>query len=120
MGCDEEHDYQSPCPNNFVWEALEQCNQENDSDCCVQGKKNITINANGKNVVAMVVDECDSTKGFDKDHDYQPPCPNNIVDTSKARIHTGLREHQAVKKIHKQSAIETPTYESLEKSLEKE
>jgi hypothetical protein len=123
-----------------------QCNQENDSDCCVQGKmyttyecsppvssytkayltlnsfqsggdgggpsecdnkyhsddspvvalstgwfnkesrclKNITISANGKSVVAMVVDECDSTKGCDEEHDYQPPCSNNIVDASKA------------------------------------
>ncbi|KAI3743833.1 hypothetical protein L1987_56900 [Smallanthus sonchifolius] len=33
---------------------------------------------------AMVVDECDSTMGCDADHDYQPPCPNNIVDASKA------------------------------------
>ncbi|KAF4394118.1 hypothetical protein F8388_017931 [Cannabis sativa] len=32
----------------------------------------------------MVVDECDSTAGCDADHDYQPPCPNNIVDASKA------------------------------------
>ncbi|KAF9661753.1 hypothetical protein SADUNF_Sadunf19G0101300 [Salix dunnii] len=32
----------------------------------------------------MVVDECDSTMGCDADHDYQPPCPNNIVDASKA------------------------------------
>jgi hypothetical protein len=35
-------------------------------------------------VVAMVVDECDSTMGCDQDHDYQPPCRNNIVDASKA------------------------------------
>ncbi|KAF9613796.1 hypothetical protein IFM89_011965 [Coptis chinensis] len=123
-----------------------QCNMENDSDCCKQGKmypiykcsppvssntkavltlnsfedggdgggpsecdnkyhsddkpvvalstgwfnhesrclKNITISGNGRSVVAMVVDECDSTMGCDKDHDYQPPCPNNIVDASKA------------------------------------
>ncbi|MED6217083.1 hypothetical protein PIB30_014542 [Stylosanthes scabra] len=123
-----------------------QCNQENDSDCCVQGKvyttyecspqvttqtkayltlnsfqeggdgggpsecdnkyhsddtpvvalstgwfnnksrclNNITISANGRSVVAMVVDECDSRKGCDEDHDYQPPCKNNIVDASKA------------------------------------
>ncbi|KAF9596992.1 hypothetical protein IFM89_014706 [Coptis chinensis] len=118
-----------------------ECNEENDSDCCVQGElytifncsppvsnptnalltlnsfeeggdgggpsecdnkyhsddkpvvaldyesrclKNITISANGKSVVAMVVDECDSTMGCDKDHDYQPPCRNNIVDASKA------------------------------------
>ncbi|KAL6290263.1 hypothetical protein ACE6H2_007773 [Prunus campanulata] len=45
---------------------------------------NITISANGRSVVAMVVDECDSTEGCDADHDYQPPCPNNIVDASKA------------------------------------
>ncbi|KAK9100975.1 hypothetical protein Scep_024405 [Stephania cephalantha] len=45
---------------------------------------NITISGNGHSVVAMVVDECDSTAGCDKDHDYQPPCRNNIVDASKA------------------------------------
>ena len=45
---------------------------------------NITITANGRSVVAMVVDECDSTMGCDKDHDYQPPCDNNIVDASRA------------------------------------
>ncbi|KAF7825164.1 putative ripening-related protein 1 [Senna tora] len=45
---------------------------------------NITISANGKSVVAMVVDECDSTMGCDEDNDYQPPCDNNIVDASKA------------------------------------
>ncbi|KAL8204480.1 hypothetical protein R6Q57_010103 [Mikania cordata] len=123
-----------------------QCNKENDSDCCVEGKfyttytcsppvssstkatltlnsfqkggdgggpsecdhqyhsddkpvvalstgwykggdrchNLITINGNGRSVKAMVVDECDSTMGCDEDHDYQPPCPNNIVDASKA------------------------------------
>ncbi|KAK2998580.1 LOW QUALITY PROTEIN: hypothetical protein RJ639_023104 [Escallonia herrerae] len=45
---------------------------------------NIIISANGCSVKAMVVDECDSTMGCDKDHDYQPPCRNNIVDASKA------------------------------------
>lgn len=44
----------------------------------------IKIHGNGKRVKAMVVDECDSTKGCDKPHDYQPPCRNNIVDASKA------------------------------------
>ncbi|CAN0908485.1 KWL1 [Linum grandiflorum] len=44
----------------------------------------INIHGNGKTVRAMVVDECDSRKGCDSDHDYQPPCPNNIVDASKA------------------------------------
>ncbi|KAL7606426.1 putative ripening-related protein 1 [Lactuca sativa] len=46
--------------------------------------KYITINGNGRSVKAMVVDECDSTMGCDAIHDYQPPCPNNIVDASKA------------------------------------
>ncbi|XP_018814844.2 putative ripening-related protein 1 [Juglans regia] len=53
----------------------------NDKSRCLN---NITISANGRNVLAMVVDECDSTMGCDADHDYQPPCPNNIVDASKA------------------------------------
>lgn len=44
----------------------------------------ITIYGNGRSVKAMVVDECDSTIGCDADHDYQPPCSNNIVDASKA------------------------------------
>ncbi|KAF2296938.1 hypothetical protein GH714_013404 [Hevea brasiliensis] len=44
----------------------------------------ITIHGNGKSVKAKVVDECDSTMGCDSDHDYQPPCRNNIVDASKA------------------------------------
>ncbi|KAM1053113.1 hypothetical protein ACFX13_000685 [Malus domestica] len=44
----------------------------------------ITIHGNGRSVKAMVVDECDSTMGCDAEHDYQPPCPNNIVDASKA------------------------------------
>ncbi|XP_047306594.1 kiwellin-1-like [Impatiens glandulifera] len=39
---------------------------------------------NGRSVKAMVVDECDSTLGCDEDHDYQPPCDNNIVDASRA------------------------------------
>ncbi|KAK2998579.1 hypothetical protein RJ639_023103 [Escallonia herrerae] len=204
MGCDEDHDYQPPCPNDIVdalkavWKALGvpednwgesmetfklgaflivllvllvthsvevkaqsckpsgkirgikpphgQCNEENDSVCCVRGKfyttytcspsvsnntkatltlnsfqkggdgggpsecdnqyhsddtpvvalstgwysgggrchNHIIISGNGRSVRAMVVDECDSTVGCDKDHDYQPPCPNNIVDASKA------------------------------------
>ncbi|XVF73217.1 hypothetical protein PTKIN_Ptkin12aG0183700 [Pterospermum kingtungense] len=33
-----------------------------------------------KSVKAKVVDECDSTMGCDAEHDYQPPCNNNIVD----------------------------------------
>ncbi|KAI9109908.1 hypothetical protein K1719_018949 [Acacia pycnantha] len=35
-------------------------------------------------VAAMVVDECDSTRGCNEDHhDFQPSCDNNIVDASK-------------------------------------
>ncbi|RDX91323.1 putative ripening-related protein 2, partial [Mucuna pruriens] len=45
---------------------------------------NITISANGRNVVAMVVDECDSSRGCNKGQNYQPPCANNVVDASMA------------------------------------
>ncbi|KAK9058296.1 hypothetical protein SSX86_023136 [Deinandra increscens subsp. villosa] len=44
----------------------------------------IRINANGRSVKAMVVDECDSSMGCDKHHDYLPPCRNNIIVASKA------------------------------------
>ncbi|GMI69635.1 hypothetical protein HRI_000632800 [Hibiscus trionum] len=53
----------------------------NDRKRCL---KYINIYGNGRSVRAKVVDECDSTMGCDSDHDYQPPCPNNIVDASKA------------------------------------
>ncbi|KAL8499385.1 hypothetical protein ACS0TY_022381 [Phlomoides rotata] len=46
--------------------------------------KKIKIHGNGKSVTATFVDECDSTQGCDQDHDYQPPCNNNIVDGSSA------------------------------------
>ncbi|KAH6835019.1 hypothetical protein C2S53_003796 [Perilla frutescens var. hirtella] len=46
--------------------------------------KTITIQGNGRRVTAKVVDECDSTIGCDDEHDYQPPCQNNIVDASPA------------------------------------
>nr|GEV86777.1 hypothetical protein [Tanacetum cinerariifolium] len=45
--------------------------------------KYITINGNGRSVKAMIVHQCDSTMGCNAEHDYQPPCPNNIVDASK-------------------------------------
>ncbi|MBA0690916.1 hypothetical protein Goari_008567 [Gossypium aridum] len=48
-------------------------------------EKMIRIKAsNGKNVTAKVVDECDSMRGCDEEHAYQPPCKNNIVDASDA------------------------------------
>ncbi|GJU02635.1 putative ripening-related protein 1 [Tanacetum coccineum] len=45
----------------------------------------ITINNgnNGQSVKAMVVDQCDSQAGCDKEHAYQPPCRYNVVDASK-------------------------------------
>ncbi|GLJ05128.1 hypothetical protein SUGI_0011660 [Cryptomeria japonica] len=46
--------------------------------------KMIRISANGRSVVARVVDECDSRNGCDDEHGYQPPCRNNIVDASVA------------------------------------
>ncbi|KAK1283404.1 putative ripening-related protein 2 [Acorus calamus] len=44
--------------------------------------KYIRISGNGRTVRAKVVDECDSVHGCDAEHDYQPPCPNNVVDAS--------------------------------------
>ncbi|WRX07729.1 hypothetical protein QQP08_000216 [Theobroma cacao] len=46
--------------------------------------KFINIYGNGRSVQAKVVDECDSTMGCDDEHDYQPPCDNDIVDASDA------------------------------------
>uniref|UniRef100_A0A0E0K2T2 Ripening-related protein n=1 Tax=Oryza punctata TaxID=4537 RepID=A0A0E0K2T2_ORYPU len=46
--------------------------------------KNIRINANGRSVLAKVVDECDSLHGCDREHAYQPPCRPNVVDASQA------------------------------------
>ncbi|XP_047963399.1 kiwellin-1-like [Salvia hispanica] len=45
---------------------------------------NITISGNGRSVEAMVVDECDSSKGCDADSDYLPPCSNNVIGASPA------------------------------------
>ncbi|KAJ9147915.1 hypothetical protein P3X46_030029 [Hevea brasiliensis] len=44
----------------------------------------INIHGNGRSVKAVVADECGSTMGRHGDHSYQPPCPDNIVDVSKA------------------------------------
>jgi hypothetical protein len=46
--------------------------------------KNIRIRANGRSVLAKVVDECDSLHGCDREHAFQPPCRHNIVDASQA------------------------------------
>lgn len=45
---------------------------------------NIVVSGNGRSVVAVVVDECDSTTGCDREHGYQPPCSDNVVDASRA------------------------------------
>lgn len=46
--------------------------------------KSVRIDANGRSVLAKVVGECDSVNGCDEEHDFQPPCRNNIVDASRA------------------------------------
>ncbi|CAK7324009.1 unnamed protein product [Dovyalis caffra] len=46
--------------------------------------KRINVTANGRSVLALVVDECASAMGCDADNDYQPPCANNIVSASSA------------------------------------
>jgi hypothetical protein len=46
--------------------------------------KSVRINANGRSVLAKVVDECDSQRGCDEEHAYQPPCRPNVVDASQA------------------------------------
>ncbi|XP_065865479.1 kiwellin-1-like [Euphorbia lathyris] len=67
-------------PDNEPVVALSTGWFNNESRCL----KYINIYGNGRSTKAKVVDECDSTMGCDKDHDYQPPCPNNIVDASEA------------------------------------
>ncbi|OEL12760.1 Ripening-related protein 3 [Dichanthelium oligosanthes] len=48
-------------------------------------QKSVVIRAaNGRSVTAEVVDECDSRHGCDKEHNFEPPCANNIVDGSPA------------------------------------
>ncbi|ERN06813.1 hypothetical protein AMTR_s00005p00209770 [Amborella trichopoda] len=44
----------------------------------------INISGNGITMNEKVVDECLFVHGCDEDHDFQPPCPNNIVDASPA------------------------------------
>lgn len=54
----------------------------------------IVIHGNGRSAKAKIVDECDSTVGCDAEHDSRPPCPNNIVDTSKV-VWKALRVKQS-------------------------
>ncbi|XBH70356.1 putative ripening-related protein 2 [Aegilops tauschii subsp. strangulata] len=46
--------------------------------------KSIRVRANGRSVLAKVVDECDTVNGCDREHAFQPPCRNNVVDASRA------------------------------------
>ncbi|KAI6695794.1 hypothetical protein NL676_023504 [Syzygium grande] len=45
-------------------------------------KIRITSTKMGRSMMVKVVDECDSRNGCDDEHDYQPPCRNDIVDGS--------------------------------------
>ncbi|KAF8672385.1 hypothetical protein HU200_049589 [Digitaria exilis] len=48
-------------------------------------RKRVVIRAgNGRSVTATVVDECDSVHGCDDEHNFEPPCANDIVDGSPA------------------------------------
>lgn len=44
----------------------------------------IRATRNGRSVTAKVVDECDSLHGCDGEHNFEPPCANNVVDGSPA------------------------------------
>lgn len=47
--------------------------------------KTVRVTAsNGRSVLARVVDECDSVNGCDEEHNFEPPCPNDVVDGSPA------------------------------------
>ncbi|KQJ97232.1 ripening-related protein 3 [Brachypodium distachyon] len=48
------------------------------------GKRVVIRAASGKTTTAKVVDECDSTRGCDDEHNFEPPCANNVVDGSPA------------------------------------
>ncbi|RVW84428.1 putative ripening-related protein 2 [Vitis vinifera] len=87
-----------------------ECNQGNDSDCCKEGKlyttykcsptvsshtkAYLTLNGFEKDEDGGAPSECDNHYHSDDtpvlalstgcDHDYQPPCANNIVDASRA------------------------------------
>uniref|UniRef100_A0ACD5WP61 Uncharacterized protein n=1 Tax=Avena sativa TaxID=4498 RepID=A0ACD5WP61_AVESA len=48
------------------------------------GSRVVIRAANGRTATATVVDECDSMHGCDDEHNFEPPCANNIVDGSPA------------------------------------
>ncbi|KAL6642897.1 hypothetical protein ACP70R_021078 [Stipagrostis hirtigluma subsp. patula] len=57
--------------------------------------KKIRVVANGRSVVAKVVDECDSADGCDEEHDFEPPCRNNVVNGSPA-VWKALRLNESI------------------------
>ncbi|XP_062206151.1 putative ripening-related protein 4 [Phragmites australis] len=57
--------------------------------------KKIRVNANGRSVLAKVVDECDSVNGCDGDHGFEPPCRNNVVNGSPA-VWKALRLNETI------------------------
>ncbi|KAF0906535.1 hypothetical protein E2562_011515 [Oryza meyeriana var. granulata] len=48
------------------------------------GRIRVAAAANGRSVVARVVDECDSVNGCREEDGYSPPCRNNVVGGSPA------------------------------------
>ncbi|KAF3781414.1 Kiwellin [Nymphaea thermarum] len=86
-GWEKSHSGPSECDNSYhenteLVVALSTCWYDGGSRC---GKMiRITSTSNGRSTTAKVVDECDSTKGCDKEHGWQKPCDNNIVDGSQA------------------------------------
>ncbi|CAN6323650.1 unnamed protein product [Urochloa humidicola] len=57
------------------WQKLDGTNRCN---------KKIRVHANGRSVLAKVVDECDSVHGCDAEHSFEPPCRNNVLSASPA------------------------------------
>ncbi|CAL4934096.1 unnamed protein product [Urochloa decumbens] len=57
--------------------------------------KKIRVHANGRSVLAKVVDECDSTHGCDEEHGFEPPCRNNVLNASPA-VWKALRLNESI------------------------
>ncbi|WVZ59452.1 hypothetical protein U9M48_009590 [Paspalum notatum var. saurae] len=57
--------------------------------------KKIRISANGRSVLAKVVDECDSVNGCDAEHAFEPPCRNNVLNASPA-VWKALRLNETI------------------------
>ncbi|WOL07078.1 hypothetical protein Cni_G15814 [Canna indica] len=66
--------------DNQMLAALSSGWYDNGSRC----NKNIRIVANGRTVLAKVVDECDSVIGCEAEVNFEQPCPNDVVNASPA------------------------------------